>query len=109
MKATAEFVAFSRRNASFLTEATNIQTVFQSGGSPIITRRQDLFILDEKSTDLSSKTGGAFGDEAGDIHEIFFPGGPMRMRPFYLFLLQGKTITKDEGLQMSNDKVQMSN
>jgi hypothetical protein len=89
MKATAEFVAFSRRNALFLPEATDVQAVFQSGGSPIITCRQNLLIFDEESTYLSSKAGGAFGDEMGDIHEIFFPRGPTRMNPFFLFLFQG--------------------
>jgi hypothetical protein len=89
MKATAEFVAFSGRDALFLTEAADVQTVFQSGGSPIITRRQNLFIFDEESTHLSSKAGRAFSDEMGDIHEIFFPRGPTRMNLFLLFLFQG--------------------
>jgi hypothetical protein len=79
MKATAKFMAFSRRDALFLTEAADIQTVFQSGRSPIITRRQNLFIFDEESTHPPSEAGGAFGDEMGDIHEIFFPRGPTKM------------------------------
>jgi hypothetical protein len=38
MKATAEFMSFSRRDALFLTEATDIQAVFKPGGSSIVTR-----------------------------------------------------------------------
>jgi hypothetical protein len=89
MKATAEFVTFSRRDASFLTEAADVQAMFQSGGSPIITRRQNLFIFDEERTYMSSKAGGAFGDKMSDIHEIFFPRGAARRNLFSLFLFQG--------------------
>jgi hypothetical protein len=89
MKAAAEFVAFSRRDALSLTEAADVQAVFQSGGSPIITRSQNLFILDEKSTYLSPKAGGTFSDKMSDIHEIFFPRGPSRTNFFFLFRFQG--------------------
>jgi hypothetical protein len=96
MKTTTEFVALSRRDALFLTEATDIQAVFQSGGSPIITRRQNLFIFDEESTYLPSKAGGAFGDEMSDIHEIFFPRRAMRMNLFFLFLFQVQASNRYE-------------
>jgi hypothetical protein len=95
MKATAEFVAFSRRDALFLSEAADIQTVFQSGRSPIITRRQNLFIFDEESTHPPSEAGGAFGNEMGDIHEIFFPRGPSVRSLFCFSLFQGQAINKD--------------
>jgi hypothetical protein len=103
MKATAEFVTFSRRDASFLTEAADVQAMFQSGGSPIITRRQNLFIFDKESPHLPSKAGGAFGDEMSDIHEIFFPRGATRRTLFFLFLFQGQAINKDGENEMSND------
>jgi hypothetical protein len=89
MKATAEFVAFSRRDALFLTEATNVKAVFQARGSPIITCCQDLFIFDEECTHLPSKAGGTFGNEMGNIHEIFFPRGSSGKSLFSLVLFQG--------------------
>ena len=88
MEAAAEFVSLSRRDALFLPEATNLQTMLQSGRSPIITRRQNLLIFDEHSSNLPSQTGRSLGNEMSDIHEILFPRGPMG-RLFFLFLFQG--------------------
>jgi hypothetical protein len=95
MKATAEFVPFPGRDTLFLTEAANVQAVFQPRGSPVVTRCQNLFIFDEKSTHLPPDTGGAFGNEMGDIHEILFPRGPIGMNLFFLFLFQRGAINKD--------------
>jgi hypothetical protein len=89
METTAEFVSLPGRDALLLTEASDIQTVLKPGRRPIVTRRQNLLVLDENSSHLSSQTGRPLGDETGDIHEILFPGGPMRKNLFILFLFQG--------------------
>ena len=86
MKAAAELVSLSGRNSLFLSEATNIQTVFHPGRSSIVTCGQNLLILDEDSPHLSPQAGGSFGNEVSNIHEIFFPGGSMRRTIFFLFL-----------------------
>ncbi len=89
MKAAAEFVSLSGRDPLFLAEATDIQAVFYSGRSSVVTGGQNLLILDEDGPHLSSQTSRPLGDEVSNIHEIFFPGGSMRRTLFFLFLFQG--------------------
>jgi hypothetical protein len=54
MKATAEFMAFSRRDAQFLAEATDVKAVFQFRRGTVVTCRQDLFIFNKDGPHLSS-------------------------------------------------------
>jgi hypothetical protein len=89
METTAEFVPLPRRDAFLLTEASDIQTVLKPRRRPIVTGRQNLLVLDENGSHLSSQTGRPLGDQMGDIHEILFPGRPMRKNLFFLFLFQG--------------------
>ncbi len=89
MKAAAELVSFPRRDPLLLAKATDIQAVFQPGWSSVVTRGQNLLVFDEDSPYLSPQTGGPFGDEVSNVHEIFFPGGPMRRNLFFLSLFQG--------------------
>jgi hypothetical protein len=74
VKAPAEFMAFSGGDSELFTKATDLQTVGQTGRSSIVSCRQDLLIFDQNGANMSSQTGRAFGDEMGDIHEVFFPG-----------------------------------
>jgi hypothetical protein len=86
MEAPAEFMPFSGRNLLLLAKATDVQTVIQSGGRAVVARRQNLLVLNEDSSHLSSKAGRPLGHETGNVHEILFPGGPLRMVLFLFFL-----------------------
>jgi len=85
VKASAEFMPLSGGYPLFLAETPDIQTVFRSGRRAVISRRQNLLILHEKCPHLSPETGGPFGHEMGDVHEILFPGGPLRRNGFLFF------------------------
>jgi hypothetical protein len=89
MEATAEFVSLSRTDSLFLAETTDVQAVFQSGRSSIVTRGQNLFIFDQDRSYLPSQTGRSLGNQMSDIHEILFPGGSMGSNLLFLFLFQG--------------------
>jgi hypothetical protein len=54
METTAEFMAFSRRNAQLLAEATDVKAMFQFRRGTIVTCRQDLFIFNKDGPHLSS-------------------------------------------------------
>jgi hypothetical protein len=57
METAAEFVSFPGWDPLLLAEATDVQTVFQSGRSSIVTGGQNLFIFDENSPYLPSQAG----------------------------------------------------
>jgi hypothetical protein len=57
METAAEFVSFPRWDSLLLAEATDVQTMFQSGRSSIVTGGQNLFIFDENSPYLPSQAG----------------------------------------------------
>ena len=89
MEAPAEFVPLPGRDASLLPEATDVQAVFQPGGSSIVTRGQNLLVFDEHRSYLPSQTGRSLCNEVRDVHEILFPRGSMGRNLFFLFLFQG--------------------
>jgi hypothetical protein len=76
VKTTAEFMSFTRGDGLLLTKATDFEAVFQSRGSPIITRGQDLLVFDEKGAHLSPETCRTFSHQLGNIHKILFPARP---------------------------------
>jgi hypothetical protein len=88
VKAPAEFMAFSGRDTQLFTKATDVQTVGETGRSPIVACGQDLLIFDQNGAHMSSQTGRAFGNEMGDIHEVFFPGRSVRMGDYAFFFFQ---------------------
>ncbi len=90
MEAATELMSLSRRNPSFLPEATNLQAMLQSGRSPVVTGRQYLFVFDKHSANLPSQAGRSLSNEMSDIHEIFFPRGALGGTLFFLFLFQGR-------------------
>jgi hypothetical protein len=89
METAAELVSFPRWDSLPLTKATDVQTMFQSGRSSIVTGGQDLFIFDQHSPYLPPQASGPLGNEMSNIHEILFPGGPTKRKPFFLFCFQG--------------------
>jgi hypothetical protein len=91
VEAAAEFVSFPRRDGLLFTKAPHIQAVLKPRRCPIVACRQNLLIFDENRSNLSSQTGRPLGNEMGDIHEILFPGRPMRdnLSFLFLFLFQG--------------------
>jgi hypothetical protein len=89
MESAAEFVAFSRWDAQFLAETPDDQAVLQLRRSPIVTRRQNLLILNEDSPHLPPQASRTFGDEMGNVHEILFPRRSEGMNLLLLFCFQG--------------------
>ena len=89
MEPAAELMSFPRGDAQSLAKTPNFQAMFQSRGSSIVTRCENLFISDKNSPYLPTQAGRALCDEMGDVHEVFFPGGSKGTDLFFLFLFQG--------------------
>jgi hypothetical protein len=88
VKATAEFMAFSGRDTQLFTKATDVQTVGETGRSPIVACGQDLLIFDQNGAHMSSQASRTFGNEMSDIHEVFFPGRSEGMAAYAFFFFQ---------------------
>jgi hypothetical protein len=88
VKAPAEFMALSGRDTQLFTKAADVQTVGETGRSPIVACRQDLLIFDQNGAHMSSQASRTFGDEMSDIHEVFFPGRSERVQFLFFFRFQ---------------------
>ena len=76
VKTTAEFMSLTRGDGLLLTKATDFEAVFQSSGSAIVTRGQNLLVFDEEGAHLSPETRRTFSHQMGYIHKILFPARP---------------------------------
>jgi len=76
VKTTTEFMSLTRGDGLLLTKATDFETVLESSGSAIVTRSQDLLILNEKGPHLSPETRRTFSHQVGNIHKVLFPTWP---------------------------------
>jgi hypothetical protein len=92
METAAQLMTFPGGNGLKFAEAADVEAVPQPGRSTVVTRGQDLFVLDEDGPHMPPEAGGPFGHEMGDVHEIFVPGRTVRMRVLLLFLFQGKAM-----------------
>jgi len=71
MDGAANLVTGAGRNTQRVSEAAQFETVFQSGGSSIVTGGKDMLIPNGHRTDMVTEAGRALGHHQGDLEKVF--------------------------------------
>ena len=70
VNAAADFMALPGGYAKLVTKAAQLQAIFRTGGSAIVARGQDVFVLHRHGADVVTAAGGALRHHRGYLEEI---------------------------------------